>query len=130
MKSRAPARGSAVNGTTSQQGRAAVATLVTVRLWDDDVMKKPRPKAKPRANGKATIAMFKELKRAQIADVKVLIKAVPKLIAAQAQALAAHEQRKLDEKIRHSKDRIRFCYFLYTDAAALLGPKPKWLITE
>jgi len=93
-------------------------------------MPKPKPKVKRGANGKATIAMFKQLKRAQIADVKVLMKAVPKLVAAQAHALAAHERHKLDEKVRHCKDRIRFCYFLYTDAVALLGPKPKWLSTE
>jgi hypothetical protein len=58
------------------------------------------------------------------------MKAVPKLIAARAHETAARERRKLEEKIGHCKDRIRFCYFLYTDAVALLGPKPKWLLAE
>jgi hypothetical protein len=74
--------------------------------------------------------MFKELKRAQIEDVRVLMKAVPKLIAAQAHETADRERQKLEEKIRHCKDRIRFCYWLYTDAVSLLGPKPKWLIDQ
>ncbi len=89
-----------------------------------------KPKAKRSPTTKATIAMFKQLKRAQIASVKVLMKAVPKLIAARAQELAARERQDLEEKIRHCKDRIRFCYWLYTDAVALLGPKPRWLTAE
>jgi hypothetical protein len=93
-------------------------------------MKKPKPKTPPRANGKATIAMFKALKRTQIEDVRVLMKAVPQMIAARAHPATARERRTLEEKIRHCKDRIRFCYWLYTDAAALLGPKPAWLATE
>jgi hypothetical protein len=93
-------------------------------------MKKPKPKARPSPDGTATLAMFKELKRAQIEDVKVLMKAVPKLLAARAQDMPSRERRSLEEKIRHCKDRIRFCYWLYTDAVALLGPKPRWLTTE
>jgi hypothetical protein len=99
-------------------------------------MKKPKlsakskPNGKPSPNGKATIEMFKELKRAQIEDVKVLLKAVPNLLAAQTQEMTPRERQNLEEKIRQCKDRIRFCYFLYTDAVALLGPKPRWLIAE
>lgn len=93
-------------------------------------MAKAKLKAQPRANGKATIAMFKELKRAQIADVRLLMKAVPSLLAALAHETAVRERQKLEEKIRHCKDRVRFCYFLYTDAVALLGPKPRWLSAE
>jgi hypothetical protein len=94
------------------------------------VMKKLKAKAKRSPSTRATIAMFKQLKRAQINSVKVLIKAVPKLIAAHAQQRASRERQDLEEKIRHCKDRIRFCYWLYTDAVALLGPKPRWLVTE
>lgn len=86
--------------------------------------------ARPSPNGKATIAMFKELKRAQIADVRLLMKAVPNLLAALAHETTARERQRLEEKIRYCKDRIRFCYFLYTDAIALLGPKPRWLTVE
>jgi hypothetical protein len=93
-------------------------------------MTKPKLKAKPRSNGTATLAMFRELKRAQIEDVKVLMKAVPKLLAAQAEDMPSRERRSLEDKIRQCKDRIRFCYFLYTDAVALLGPKPRWLTAE
>jgi len=93
-------------------------------------MNKPKPKAKRSPNTKATIALFKQLKRAQIKSVKVLMKAVPKLIAARAQQRASRERQDLDEKLRHCKDRIRFCYWLYTDAVSLLGPKPRWLTAE
>jgi len=75
-----------------------------------------------------TIAMFDQLKREQIDNVKVLIKVMPKMLAARAQEMTARERKRLDEKIQYCKDRVRFCYFLYTDAASLLGPKPKWLI--
>jgi len=93
-------------------------------------MNKPKRKAKQRLTTKATIAMFKQLKGAQIKSVKVLMKAVPRLIAARAQQLASRERQDLDEKLRHCKDRIRFCYWLYTDAVSLLGPKPRWLTAE
>ncbi len=91
---------------------------------------KSKPKAKRSLNTKATIAMFKQLKGAQIKSVKVLMKAVPKLIAARAQQRPSRERQDLDEKLRHCKDRVRFCYWLYTDAVSLLGPKPRWLSTE
>jgi len=93
-------------------------------------MSKPKTKANRSPRAKATIAMFKELKRAQIEDVRVLMKAVPRMIAAQAHETTARERQRLDEKIRYCKDRIRFCYLLYTDAVPLLGPKPRWLTTE
>jgi hypothetical protein len=90
-------------------------------------MRTPKTKTKRGAGAKATIAMFHQLKREQIASVRVLIKAVPRMIAAQAEQMPARERAKLHEKIQHCKDRIRFCYLLYTDAAELLGPKPRWL---
>jgi hypothetical protein len=88
-------------------------------------MKKSTTKASTRT--KHMVAMFKRLKREQIDNVKVLMKVMPKMIAARAQTMTARERQRLEEKIQYCKDRVRFCYFLYTDAAALLGPKPKWL---
>ncbi len=93
-------------------------------------MDKPKRKAKRSPTTKATIAMFKQLKQAQIQSVRLLMKAVPKLLAARAQAVASRERQDLEEKIRHCRDRVRFCYWLYTDAVALLGPKPRWLTAE
>jgi hypothetical protein len=93
-------------------------------------MNKPKSKTKRSPNPKSTIAMFKELKRAQIEDVRVLMKAVPKLIAAQAQDMTTPERNRLEDKIRKCKEQIRFCYWLYTDAVSLLGPKPKWLTEQ
>lgn len=86
-------------------------------------------KTKASARKKPTIAMFKQLKREQIKNVKALMEVVPKMIAARAQETSARERRTLEEQIQHCKERVRFCYYLYTDAAALLGPKPKWLKT-
>jgi hypothetical protein len=88
-------------------------------------MKKSTTKASTRT--KHMVAMFKRLKREQIDNVKVLMKVMPKMIAARAQNMTARERQRLEEKIQYCKDRVRFCYFLYTDAAALLGPKPRWL---
>ena len=88
-------------------------------------MKRPTTKASREAQ--YTVAMFEELKREQIGNVKVLMKVMPKMLAAQAEQMNSRERHKLEQKIQHCKDRVRFCYFLYTDAAALLGPKPKWL---
>lgn len=93
-------------------------------------MSKPKTKANRSPAGKATIEMFKELKRAQIEDVRVLMKAVPRMLAAHAHETTARERQQLEEKIRYCKDRIRFCYLLYTDAVSLLGPKPRWLSAE
>ncbi|MGH8683664.1 MAG: hypothetical protein ACREVS_09835 [Burkholderiales bacterium] len=93
-------------------------------------MNKPKTKAQRSPKVRATIVMFKQLKRAQIEDVKVLLKAVPRMIAAQPHETTARDRQKLEEKIRYCKDRIRFCYLLYTDAASLLGPKPRWLIKD
>jgi hypothetical protein len=86
-------------------------------------MKRPKPQTK------STIAMFKQLKREQVKNVKLLMKVVPRMIAARAQ-MTSRERQKLEEKIHHCKDRVRFCYWLYTDAVSLLGPKPKWLATQ
>ena len=87
-----------------------------------------RSMTKDRREAQYTVAMFEELKREQIGNVKVLMKVMPKMLAARAQEMTARERKRLDEKIQYCKDRVRFCYFLYTDAASLLGPRPKWLI--
>ncbi len=89
-----------------------------------------KPKTKMSSSTKSTIAMFKQLKREQVDNVKLLIKVVPKMLAARAQEMTARERQRLDEKIQYCKDRVRFCYFLYTDAVALLGPRPKWLTIQ
>ena len=89
-----------------------------------------RPKTKRSPNTESTIAMFKQLKHEQIKNVKLLMKVVPKMIAARAQQMTSPDRQKLEEKIHHCKDRVRFCYWLYTDAVSLLGPKPKWLTTQ
>lgn len=86
--------------------------------------------SKATVNGHHTIAMFEQLKREQIDNVKVLIKAMPKMIAARTEEMSIRERRKLEDKIEHCKDCVRFCYFLYTDAVKLLGPKPKWLMAQ
>lgn len=88
-------------------------------------MKKPQTKARP--GTKYTVDMFERLKQEQIGNVKLLMKVVPKMIAARTHRMTARERQKLEEKIQYCKDRVRFCYFLYTDAVALLGRKPKWL---
>jgi hypothetical protein len=93
-------------------------------------MRKVKLKTKPAPTTEVTLDTFKQLKREQMENVKVLIKAVPKMIAARAQEMTARERQELDEKIQQCKDRIRFCYFLYTDAASLLGPKPRWLTAQ
>ena len=89
-----------------------------------------KPKTKVSSGTRSTIAMFKQLKREQVDNVKLLIKVVPKMLAARAQEMTARERQRLEEKIQYCKDRVRFCYFLYTDAVALLGPKPRWLTLQ
>jgi hypothetical protein len=89
----------------------------------DAVMRKAQTKVSP--NG--TVTLFKQLKRKQIETVKVLMKVLPAMIAARAEQMSSPERQKLEDKIEFCRDRIRFCYFLYTDAAELLGPKPAWL---
>jgi len=87
-----------------------------------------KSKAKATESTKSTVAMFKQLKREQIASVKALMKVVPKMmLLARVQRMTDRERQRLEQKIRYCRDRVRFCYFLYTDAVALLGPKPKWL---
>jgi hypothetical protein len=93
-------------------------------------MGKVKSRTKAASGAGVTIATFKQLKREQMQNVKVLIKAVPKMLAARAQEMDARDRRELDNKIQYCKDRIRFCYFLYTDAVSLLGPKPKWLTAQ
>jgi len=84
-------------------------------------------KTKRKPSEQSTIELFKQLKQEQIENVKVLIKAVSRMIAALAHETSARDRQKLEEKIGHCIDRVRFCYWLYTDAVELLGPKPKWL---
>lgn len=88
-------------------------------------MRKTKTQRKP--SEQSTIELFKQLKREQIENVKVLMKAVPRMIAALAHETSARDRQRLEEKIGHCIDRVRFCYWLYTDAVELLGPKPKWL---
>ena len=88
-------------------------------------MRKTKTKRKRREQ--STIELFKQLKQEQIENVKVLIKAVPRMIAALAHETSVRDRQKLEEKIGYCIDRVRFCYWLYTDAVDLLGPKPRWL---
>jgi hypothetical protein len=88
-------------------------------------MRKTKTQQKP--SEQSTIELFKQLKQEQIENVKVLMKAVPKMIAALAHETSLRDRQKLEEKVGHCIDRVRFCYWLYTDAVELLGPKPKWL---
>jgi hypothetical protein len=129
MKSRAPAPRSAINANN-------VTAAVPPPRQTGGVcrghchMRKAKPKTTPASGAGVSIETFKQLKREQMENVKVLLKAVPKMLAARAQEMSAGERRELDQKIQYCKDRIRFCYFLYTDAVSLLGPKPKWLTVQ
>jgi len=113
-----------INGTTSLQQPSHVVTLRR-HSTQDRVMRTTKTKRKPREQ--SNIELFKQLKQEQIENVKVLIKAVPRMIAALAHETSARDRQKLEEKIGYCIDRVRFCYWLYTDAVELLGPKPKWL---
>jgi hypothetical protein len=86
-----------------------------------------KTKAQQKPSEQSTIELFKQLKQEQIENVKVRMKAVPKMIAALAHETSLRDRQKLEEKVGHCIDRVRFCYWLYTDAVELLGPKPKWL---